>query len=294
MRASYICPALTLFDESLNLDFESQAALYENLIENHIDGILVLGSLGEFFALQMEKKLELARFAVKTIGGRARLILGTSSMVFDEVVRFSNACLDMGADAVMVVPPYYFPLDDSALLRYFERLAQNIHGKIYIYNFPDRTGYSISARVILELAQRHENIVGLKDTTSAMSHTREVIAAVKSVRADFEIYSGFDDNFAHNVLSGGDGCIAGLSNVFPEVCSAWTQALRQNDADQIAHGQQVVNSLFALYGIGTSFIPIMKEAVRLRGIIRSSACSFPFPSVSEKEREEIRKILSKV
>lgn len=292
MRASYICPALTLFDESMNLDFESQAALYENLIQNHIDGILVLGSMGEFFALSPEKKLELARFAIQTIGGRTRLIIGTGSMVFDEVVSFSNACLDMGADAVMVVPPYYFPLDDLALMRYFERLSQSIHGNIYIYNFPDRTGYSISANVILKLAQQHENIIGLKDTVSSMDHTRKVISTVKSERKDFEIYSGYDGNFAHNILSGGDGCIGGLANVFPEICTAWTKALRQNDANQIACGQQKVNKMFALYSVGTSFIPIMKEAARLRGIIKNSVSSFPFPSVSEKERQEIMKILA--
>ena len=96
MRASYICPALTLFGENQEPDFEGQAALYENLIKNRIDGILVLGSLGEFFALPLEKKRELARFAVKAIGGRTRLILGTSSMVFDEAVRFSNDCLGNG------------------------------------------------------------------------------------------------------------------------------------------------------------------------------------------------------
>lgn len=288
MRASYICPALTLFGENQEPDFEGQAALYENLIKNRIDGILVLGSLGEFFALPLEKKRELARFAVKAIGGRTRLILGTSSMVFDEAVRFSNDCLEMGADAVMVVPPYYFPLDDAALLRYFGRLAQEVHGKIYIYNFPDRTGYPISAQVILELAQRYGNIVGLKDTVPAMAHTRDVIAAVKRVRADFEVYSGFDNNFAHNVLSGGDGCIGGLSNVFPEVCAAWAKALRALDTEGIARGQQRVNSLFALYGIGSSFIPVMKEAARQRGIIRSAACSFPFPPLTAEQREQVR------
>ena len=183
-------------------------------------------------------------------------------------------------------------MDDLALVRYFERLSQSIHGNIYIYNFPDRTGYSISANVILKLAQQHENIIGLKDTVSSMDHTRKVISTVKSERKDFEIYSGYDGNFAHNILSGGDGCIGGLANVFPEICTAWTKALRQNDANQIACGQQKVNKMFALYSVGTSFIPIMKEAARLRGIIKNSVCSFPFPSVSEKERQEIMKILA--
>ena len=288
MRASYICPALTILDEKGGLDLDGQAALYETLIRNHIDGVLVLGSLGEFFALPLEEKARLARFAARTLSGRVRLIVGTASMVFDEVMRFSNDCLEMGADAVMVVPPYYFPLDDGALLEYFGRLAQSVHGPLYIYNFPDRTGYSISPAAILELARRHENIVGLKDTVSSMAHTREVIRLVKPVRPDFEIYSGFDDNFAHNVLSGGDGCIGGLSNVFPEVCAAWAKALRALDTEGIARGQQRVNSLFALYGIGSSFIPVMKEAARQRGIIRSAACSFPFPPLTAEQREQVR------
>lgn len=201
MRASYICPALTLFDESLNFDFESQAALYENLIQNRIDGILVLGSLGEFFALPLEKKLELARFAIHAICGRTRLIIGTASMVFDEVISFSNACLDMGADAVMVVPPYYFPLDDLALLRYFERLAQSIHGNIYIYNFPDRTGYSISAKVILELARRHENIVGLKDTTASCIYTQKGNKKIRKPQAANQTALIFDRRAAARLLS---------------------------------------------------------------------------------------------
>ena len=71
-----------------------------------------------------------------------------------------------------------------------------------------------------------------------MDHTRELIKQVKSQMPDFEIYSGFDDNFAHNVLAGGDGCIGALSNVVPEICTAWVRAFRENDLAGIARGQQ--------------------------------------------------------
>ena len=75
---------------------------------------------------------------------------------------------------------------------------------------------------MLALAKIHPNIVGMKDTVAGMDHTRELIKVVKSHIPQFEIYSGFDDNFAHNVLSGGDGCIGALSNVVPEICAAWS------------------------------------------------------------------------
>ena len=86
-----------------------------------------------------------------------------------------------------------------------DALARRVSGRIYLYNFPDRTGYSIPADVVRRLAESHPNIVGCKDTIAGLDHTRELIKAVKPIRPDFEIYSGFDDNFAHNVLAGGDG-----------------------------------------------------------------------------------------
>lgn len=291
MKSSYITPAVTLFDASGRFDLDGQAALYEHLIQNHMDGILVLGSIGEFFSLSLEEKRKLASFAIHSIAHRCKTIIGTASMQDEEVILFSNECIDAGADAVMIVPPYYFALDEASVYRYFHRLAHEIRGPLYIYNFPARTGYSISIRTILDLAAECPNIIGVKDTVSDMSHTRDLIKLVKRLRPDFEVYSGFDDNLAHNALCGGDGCIGGLSNVFPDICAAWVYALRSNDIIGIAKGQQIINELFDIYSIGPSFIPIIKEAARLRGFISSVRCSFPFPDVTETQREGIIKLL---
>lgn len=152
--------------------------------------------------MPMNQRREMAKFAIEKIDHRVKLIIGTSHMVADEIISFSNFCLDAGADAVMILPPYYFHFGPSALLQYYDRLAEQIHGDIYIYNFPDNTGYTIPPETVLALAKMHPNIVGMKDTVPGMDHTRELIKVVKSQIPQFEIYSGFDDNFAHNVLSG--------------------------------------------------------------------------------------------
>lgn len=291
MNAKWITPAVTPFKEDGSIDFESAGKLYDDLIDAGIDGVLIGGSIGEFFAQTVQQRAELARFAVKHVAGRIQVIVGTANMVSQEIVTLSNLCLDAGADAVMIVPPYYFAFGDEEMYAFFGRMAREIHGPVYIYNFPDRTGYSISPSVVRRLAEENKNIVGIKDTITGMDHTRELIKAVKPVRPDFEIFSGFDDNFAHNVLSGGNGCIGGMSNVAPGLCAGWVRAIRENDMEQAAAFQQKINRCMDIYSIGAPFVPYVKEACRQAGHIAASKATFPIPDLNETEQAKVREFL---
>lgn len=293
MNAKYITPAITIFHEDGSLDLESQASLYENLIKNNIDGILINGSIGEFFAMTLDMRQKLAEFAIDTIAKRTTCIIGTSDMIYENIVPFSNHILEYGADAVMIIGPYYFRFGNDELYTYYDKLLGEINGTVYLYNFPDRTGYTIDPGTVLALRQKHPNLAGIKDTISGVDHTRELIKTVKSVFPDFEVYSGFDDNAAHNVLSGGDGIIGGLSNVAPEICTEWIRTMRENDAEGIARGQQTINRLFDIYSVASLFVPVIKEAARKRGIIRNSCCSFPMPVLTEEQDKNLTEILRK-
>ena len=289
--AKYITPAVTPLNADGTLDVQGAKKLYEHLINGGVDGILILGSIGEFFALSMETKKQLISVAVEAVNHRVPLMVGTADMLFDNVLELSRYALEAGADSVIVVPPFYFWLNDASVEEYYSKLAEAIDGKMYLYNFPDRTGYQLSVDVIRRLAVKYPNIVGCKDTISGMDHTREMIKAVKPVRPDFEIYSGFDDNFAHNVLSGGDGCIAGLSNLAPEVTSAWAKAVNEGDAEGIAYGQQKIDRMMSIYGVGMPFVPFIKRAMALRGIGVQAAATFPLPQATEADDEKLMAIL---
>lgn len=291
MDASYITPAITLFQKDGTLDLDGQGVLYDRLIQGGVDGILVQGSIGEFFALSMEQRRMMAKFSINAIGHRTRCIVGTASMVFEEIAPFSNYCLEQGADAVMIISPYYFRFEQDELYRFYDELLRHISGPIYIYNFPERTGYSIAPRTILRLAQKYSNLCGIKDTLTGVDHTREVIKAVKHEFPSFEVYSGFDDNAAHNVLSGGNGVIGGLSNVAPEVCAAWMQSIKENNIEGVISGQQKIDRLMDIYAVGSMFVPIIKEAARLRGIASSNYCSFPMPMITNTQSQAIEAIL---
>ena len=255
---------------------------------------MIFGSIGEFFAIPMEEKRELLKKAIAHIKGRVTVYAGTCHMELDQCVEFSNYALELGADGVMVISPYYFSLPDSGILNFYDRLAEGIKGDLLLYNFPDRTGHDLSADLIYNLVSRHENIVGIKDTVSTMGHTRGIIQKVKKDYPNFQVFSGFDEFFGHNVLSGGDGCVAGLSNFAPEVASAYARAARADDLAGMVQCQQKVDSLMAIYDVAPQFIPIIKKAMVLRGIEMEPVCTQPLLEATQEETEKIREILAKV
>lgn len=282
---------MTALDENGHIDTEANKKIYEHLIQAGIDGILIFGSIGEFFALPMEEKKNMVREAVACIDHRVTVYIGTNSMEFEECVEFSNFALDAGADGVMVISPYYFNLPDSAVENFYDSLADRVNGPVLLYNFPARTGYDLKPEVILDLVRRHKNIVGIKDTVGTMGHTRAIIQTVKSEFPEFLVYSGFDEFFAHNVLSGGDGCIAGLSNFAPAVAAGFAGAARDNDLAAMQAYQQKIDSLMAIYDVAEQFIPIIKKAMVLCGVEMNPACAAPLLSADENETEKIREIL---
>lgn len=287
----YITPAVTPMLPDGKIDLASCGSLYQYLLSGGVDGIVILGSIGEFFGFNMEQKKSLIRFAASEIQGRCKLLAGTTSMVFDEIVELSDYSLDQGADAVIILPPYYFHFTEESIYEYYSMLADRIHGDIYLYNFPDRTGYDITPQVVRKLALTHDNIVGIKDTIGGVDHTRELIKQVKTVRPDFEIYSGFDDNFAHNVLCGGNGCIAGLSNLYPELTSSWAKALRDSDWPKAAECQQTIDRLMDIYAVGKPFIPFIKAALAMKGVISHSVSTKPMPAATKEQIDLLNKIM---
>lgn len=293
MKAKWITPVVTALDKQGHVDVEANLRIYDFLIENGMDGILIFGSIGEFFAIPMEEKRELLKKAIAHIKGRVTVYAGTCHMELDQCVEFSNYALELGADGVMVISPYYFSLPDSGILNFYDRLAEGIKGDLLLYNFPDRTGHDLSADLIYNLVSRHENIVGIKDTVSTMGHTRGIIQKVKKDYPNFQVFSGFDEFFGHNVLSGGDGCVAGLSNFAPEVASAYARAARADDLAGMVQCQQKVDSLMAIYDVAPQFIPIIKKAMVLRGIEMEPVCTQPLLEATQEETEKIREILAK-
>lgn len=292
MQSRYITPAITVFDSQGRLDPEGNFRLYD-FIKNSVSGFVVMGSTGEFFSLDMKTSRQIIHMAADFPRDGIKAYAGTSRMDIDECVELANYADECGLDGVMIISPWYFRLTNEAIYTFYSQIARRTAAKIFIYNFPERTGYSVSPDVCLRLAREFPNIIGLKDTIPDTGHTAQIIRQVKSERPDFEVYAGYDNNFAHNVLSGGNGCIGGLSNICPEIFRDWMQAFSDNDLSKVSLLQQKVDDLMDIYTINDPFIPTFKKALQLRGIIQSDRCTAPFNSLSIGQTESIQQILSR-
>lgn len=294
MEANFLTPVVTAFDKDCNLDIQANKNIWDYVIKGGVDGIVLMGSTGEFFAMPMKQKKELILLAEEYIGKRTRLLIGTSCMQADETIVLSNFAAEHGADGVMIIPPYYFTLSDESIEYYFDEIAGAVTTDIYLYNFPARTGYDLKPEVTLKLCRKHKNIVGYKDTVANMDHTRELIKLILPEFKEFEILSGFDDNFGHNVLSGGGGAIGGLSNVAPEICAGWVKAYRNNDAVAMATYQHKMDILAALFTIGVPFVPIVKKAMVLCGIEMEDYCTHPILQATDEQTDRIKVVLKEL
>lgn len=294
MKARFLTPVVTAFNEDGSLDIQANKNIYDHLINGGVDGIVVMGSTGEFFNMHLAQQKELIDLAVGYINKRTKVYIGTSCMSVEDTIEMANYANSAGADAVMIISPYYFRLSDESIESFYNQVASSTEAHIYLYNFPDRTGHDLSPELTLKLVKKNKNIVGYKDTVTVMAHTRSLISLIKPEFPEFDILSGFDENFAHNILCGGGGCIGGLSNLAPEIFAAWTKAVNEKDFDKIAECQKIVDKMMKIYDIGTPFIPIIKKAMMIRGIDMKDYCTKPFIQASYEQTQKIIAIMKEV
>jgi len=290
-----ITPTITVFDQDQKIDFKATEEHIENLIKGGVNGILFLGSIGEFFAMTSAEKKKLISFAVKTVNKRVPVLVGTGGTAAEDVIELTNFAGAEGADGAAVITPYFFQFNQQTLYNYYSHIAQNTDLDLYIYNFPARSGVNISPETVLELARDYDNIVGIKDTMDTISHTRELIQQVKKpLEKDFAVYSGFDEYFLPNLLNGGDGLIGGLSNVAPGLFADFYSSYQKGDFNKIKELANKINLMMDIYSISDPFFPAIKKAVSLSGSNLNAVCKEPIGLLTDEQINNIKKILEKV
>lgn len=253
------CPSITPFDTRGKVDFGALEKHFARLADAGTDGILLMGSIGEFAALSLDERASLVHAARKMTS--LPLIANVSATCVDDMVRLADAAYGEGYEAVMVLPHYYFAQTTRQLEAYFTALNARFEGEWLIYNFPARTGCDVDASLVARLASRCPRLMGIKDTVDCASHTRAIVLAVAAVRRDFSVFCGFDEYFIPNLMNGGDGVLSGLNNVVPELFTRAKTAFRAGDLTKLCAAHREIGRLSAIYAIGDDFVTTIKTAV---------------------------------
>lgn len=207
-----------------HVDFSTLGKLLDFQLDNGTDAIIVCGTTGEASTMSRQERLRTIAFCVEHVNGQVPVIAGSGSNSTEEAASFSREAERAGADALLVVTPYYNKASQEGLIRHYITIADSVTVPLILYNIPSRTGIGIAPETFAELA-KHDNINGVKEASgnlSAIQKTRNLCPD------DFFIWSGNDEETAAISMLGGKGVISVIANILPAEMHTLTQLCQQD------------------------------------------------------------------
>ncbi len=263
------------------IDYEAYARLIDWQIQSGISAIVAAGTTGEGSTLTDDEHKEIIKFTVEHVNGRVPVVAGTGSNDTSYAIELTKYACEAGADAMLVVTPYYNKATQNGLIKSFTAIADASDKPIILYNVPSRTGCNITPATAAVLA-KHPNIVAIKEASGNISQIAELAALTKG---ELDIYSGNDDQIVPVMSLGGKGVISVLSNLMPketnDICMDFINGNTEKALDMQLKLLPLVNALFC----EVNPIPV-KAAMHAMGFGENSL-RLPLTEMEEKNEEKL-------
>ena len=228
-----------------DIDYEALGRFIDFQIESGINAIVVMGTTGENATIEYSQQKDVIRFTVERVAKRVPVIAGTGTNNTEHVLHNTRNACEVGADAVLVVTPYYNKATQNGLVQHFTAIADASTVPVILYNVPGRTGCNLLPKTVAKLAE-HPNIVAIKEATGNMAQMVEIMHLCGD---KIDVYSGEDALTVPMMAMGSKGTISVLSNVVPAQAVAMTDACRAGDYAAAARMQcdmlPLINALFS-------------------------------------------------
>ena len=268
------------------VNYDKLGELLEEQIARGTDAIIICGTTGEASTLTHEEHLAVIKYAVEKVNHRVPVIAGTGSNATDTAIYLSTEAEKYGADALLLVTPYYNKATQKGVKLHFSKIAESVKLPIILYNVPSRTGCNLQPETIVWLAEHVENIVGVKEASGNISQVAKLMSLAKG---NVELYSGNDDQIVPIMALGGSGVISVLSNVAPELAHDIATTYLEGDVKKSCKLQlQAIELIDALF-CEVNPIPV-KTALNLMGK-EVGPLRAPLCTMEVANEEKLRKAL---
>lgn len=278
---------VTPFHADGTVNYEKLACLIDDQIAHGTDALVIAGTTGESSTLSESEHSDVIRFAVKHTAKRVPVIAGTGSNATHTAVMLSQEAEEAGADALLLVTPYYNKTTQNGLYEHYRKIAESVKLPIILYNVPSRTGMTIEVATAARLAEI-DNIAAMKDAVGNITYTANLIEACGD---KLDVYSGNDDQIVPMMSLGAKGVISVLSNVLPQETHDLTAAALAGDYKTAAEMQLKYLKLIHALFIETNPIPV-KEAMNLMGM-EVGPCRMPLCNMADNTRAVLEAELRK-
>lgn len=270
------------------IDWPSLKRLVRFQMDGGVSGFVISGTTGESPTLSEDEKAEIFKFVRTETGGQVPLVMGTGTNSTSDSIEATKAAAKLGADAALVVVPYYNKPPQRGLFQHFQKIAECSDLPVILYNVPGRTITKLELETIKELS-RIPKIIGIKEATGDVAFGALV---VKSCGANFLVTSGDDGTFIDLIGVGAKGVISVGSHIWPKEFSDWCRRARAGDATPVAEFARIAELNSYLY-VEANPIPV-KMAVHLMGLIDSPELRLPLARMSEPFAAELKNKMQKV
>lgn len=281
-----IAAVATPFDDADAIDEKALRMQLDRILENGAHGLMPVGGTGEFPHLSRAEKRKVIEIAARAARGKVPTIAGTSACSTKEALELTRDAREAGADAAILVPPYYFRLTDDAIYRFYQAIAEAKILPIVVYNNPLYTGNDMNPDLIVRLC-RLPGVIGVKQSNADLGGLVEII---RHVGGTVSICTGIDSQFLSALVVGAKGIFSTAAAVIPrEVVQVYdyTQAGRIDDARDLHLKLQALNR-FLEYDPG--YVAPAKEALTMLGLPHGTP-RHPMPPLTETERAGVREAL---
>ncbi len=280
---------VTPFKENGDINFDKLGELIDFQVENGTDSIVIVGTTGEASTLTHEEHLECIRYAVQKTAKRIPVVAGTGSNCTETAIFLTKEAEKAGADAALVVTPYYNKATQKGLINHFGAIAKAVDIPLILYNIPGRTGCNILPATAAAMIREYDNIVAMKDATGNLPQTMETLEACQG---DIDIYSGEDGLITPMMSIGGKGVISVLSNVAPrdthDICAKYLAGDVKGSLELQMKYLPLVRALFS----EVNPIPV-KKALNLMGM-EVGPMRMPLSEMEEEHAKVLFEELKKV
>lgn len=252
---------ITPMHEDGSVNYDVLRDIIEDQIAKGTDSIIICGTTGESSTLSHEEHLDVIRACIRIVDKRVPVIAGTGSNATKTAIQLSAAAEEAGADALLLVTPYYNKATQKGLIQHFSAIANSVSIPVILYNVPSRTGCNILPKTAVTLAKTCKNIVGIKEASGNISQIADLMALADGC---LDVYSGNDDQIVPIMALGGRGVISVLSNVAPAQTHEIAAACLAGDYQKASRLQLEAMELCHALFCEVNPIPV-KKAMNLQG-----------------------------
>ena len=278
---------VTPFHEDGSVNYEKLKELIDWQIANGTDAIIICGTTGESATLSEAEHEDVVRFAIRAVDHRVPIIAGTGSNATDTAIMLSKAAEADGADALLLVTPYYNKATQNGLFAHYKAISDAVNIPMIVYNVPSRTGVNILPATMARMAREIEHVAAIKEASGNISQIAQLAALVGDT---CDLYSGNDDQIIPIMALGGKGVISVLSNIAPQQTHDICQAYFDGDTAKAAKLQLDAIDLIGSLFCEVNPIPV-KTAMNMMGM-EVGPLRMPLTPMEEKNAERLRASMS--